>query len=431
MDATNIDGDVNVLFVANPVDISDTAQYAIDQFVLRGGKLLAFLDPHAYFDQKHNRSESFTLAGDTAAKSSLDKLLPAWGLNFDVDQVVADTSFASRNMQTGDSMPTLLMVTRSGINENDVVTCQIDNMVFPFAGAFTGKPVEGLTETVLVKTSPDSALVDNLLATTSSKQILQSFKASNIEYPLAVRLTGEFKTAFPNGMPADNGMQQNSPDPGQLKKSKNGGEVILVSDSDLLSDNVSVRVQNSGGHRLARPVNGNLNFVQSLVEELAGDDNLISARSRASMDHPFTRVKDMEAKAGKQWQEKVRVLESEQRDMDSKIKGLQTHDGSDQSTILSSTQEAELEKYQKAMAELNHQLKDVRKNLRKDTEALEFKTKVINIAAMPLLVTLSGLGLAMVRARRRVDQRPPARILPKNLNGSLASDERRPELSAK
>lgn len=432
MTATKIDDDVNVLMVVHPVDISDASQYAIDQFVLRGGKLVAFLDPHAYFDQSHKRSDNFDLAGDNAAKSSLDKLLPAWGLSMDMDKVVADTSFASRNMQSGDSMPTLLMVTRDGINENDVVTCQIDNLVFPFAGVFTGKPADGLTETVLVKCTPNSALVDNLMATTASKDILQNFKASNIEYPLAVRLTGEFKTAFPDGRPGENAAVGNVPDAGQLKKSKGSGEVILVGDTDLLNDKVSVRAQNSMGHRVVHQLNGNLNFVQSLVEELAGDDNLISARSRASMDHPFTRVKDMQARAGKQWEEKVRVLESEQRDMDSKIKGLQHGDG-DQSMILSAAQDQELEKYQKAMADVNRQLKDVRKNLRKDTESLEFKTKVINIAAMPLMVTLSGLGLAMVRSRRRTDQRPPAANLPKNSNGTSASNERKPaqELSVK
>ena len=395
MAATKIDSDVNVLLVAHPVEIPDSTQYAIDQFILRGGKVLAFLDPHAYFDQQHQRSNAFDMAGDNAGKSSLDKLLKAWGLNMDVDKVVADTSFAGHNTQTGDTIPTLLMVTREGINENDVVTSQIDNLLFPFAGVFTGKPADGLTETVLVKCSANSMLVDNLLATSASRDIMQAFKASNIEYPLALRLTGEFKTAFPAGCPGG------VADAAQLKSSHSHGEVVLVSDSDLLNDHVSVRVQSVMGHRVARPVNGNLNFVQSLVEELAGDDNLISARSRASMDHPFTRVKDMEAKAGKQWEEKVHLLEGEQRDMDSKIKDLQKHGDGDQRTILSDVQQQELEKYQKSMSDVSHQLKEVRKNLRKDTESLEFKTKVINIAAMPLLVTFSGLGLAMARNRRR------------------------------
>lgn len=412
MTATNIESDINVLVVADPVYISDSAQYAIDQFILRGGKVVAFLDPHAYFDQTHG-SPNFSVEGDNAARSSLPDLLKAWGLDMNMDTVVADTSFASRNMQTGDSMPTLLLVTQEGINQTDVITAEIDNLVFPFAGAFSGKPADGLTETVLVKSSPDSALVDTLIASGNSQQILENFKPSHIEYPLAVRLAGKFKTAFPGGRPSDGG--GSVPDPNQLKKAARAGEVVLVSDSDLLSDHVSVRMQEVMGHRLISPMNGNLNFVQSLVEELAGDDNLISSRSRANMDHPFTRVKTMEANAGKQLQVKVRELETQQRAMDQKIKELQASGAGNQSTILSPDQQQELATYQQSMANINHELEQERQKLRKDTEALEFKTKVINIGAMPLLVALSGLVLAVVRTRKRMPRKspmPPIKILP-------------------
>ena len=415
MTATNIDSDINVLVVADPVDISDAAQYAIDQFVLRGGKLLAFLDPHAYFDQTHG-SRNFFVEGDNAARSSLPDLLKAWGLDMNIDTVVADTSFASRNMQTGDSMPTLLLVTQEGINQTDVITAEIDNLVFPFAGAFTGKPADGLTETVLVKSSADSAMVDTLIAAGNSQQILENFKPSHTEYPLAIRLAGKFETAFPDGRPSDGGGCVS--DPHQLKKTSRDSEVVLVSDSDLLNDHVSVRMQEVMGHRLVSPMNGNLNFVQSLVEELAGDDNLISSRSRANMDHPFTRLKTMEANAGKQLQAKVRELESQQRGMDRKIKELQASGGGDQSTILSPDQQQELATYQQSMAGINHQLEQMRQKLRKDTEALEFKTKVINIAVMPLLVALSGVVLAIVRTRRRMPRKsaaPPVPILPERV----------------
>jgi ABC-type uncharacterized transport system involved in gliding motility auxiliary subunit len=410
MTATNIDSDINVLVVADPVNISDTAQYAIDQFILRGGKVLAFLDPHAYFDQTHG-SQNFFVEGDNAARSSLPDLLKAWGLGMNMDTVVADTSFASRNMQTGDSMPTLLMVTQEGINQTDVITAEIDNLVLPFAGAFTGKSAKGLTETVLVKSSPDSAMVDSLIAAGNSQQILENFKPSHVEHPLAVRLEGKFRTAFPSGRPDDSGSVS---DPNQLKNGEHDSEVVLVSDSDLLNDHVSVRVQNVLGHRQVSPMNGNLNFVQSLVEELAGDDNLISSRSRANMDHPFTRVKTMEANAGKQLQVKVRELEGEQRAMDQKIKELQASGEGNQNTILSPDQQQELATYQQSMASVSHELEQVRQKLRKDTEALEFKTKVINIGAMPLLVAVSGLVLATVRTRKRMPRKsagPPIKIL--------------------
>jgi ABC-type uncharacterized transport system involved in gliding motility auxiliary subunit len=157
------------------------------------------------------------------------------------------------------------------------------------------------------------------------------------------------------------------------------------------------------GRRMVQPMNGNLNFVQSLVEQFAGDDDLISARSRASMSRPFTRVKDMQARAGKQWEEKVKVLEAKQLETEQKIKELQMHKetGQQADLILSPEQEKALESYQKTLVAVGKDLKQVRKNLRKDTDALEFSTKVINISTMPILVAISGLGLALAKTKRR------------------------------
>jgi ABC-type uncharacterized transport system involved in gliding motility auxiliary subunit len=171
----------------------------------------------------------------------------------------------------------------------------------------------------------------------------------------------------------------------------------------MLNDNVCIRVQNVMGRPTPQAANGNLNFVQSLVERLTGDNDLISSRARASMSRPFTRVKEMEARAGKQWQEKIRVLETRQRETDQKIKELQARNenGGNQTFILSPAQEKELEKYQKGLVEVSRDLKQVRKNLRRETDALEFWTKVINIAAMPIFVALSGLVLAVVKSRHR------------------------------
>jgi len=263
--------------------------------------------------------------------------------------------------------------------------------VFPFAGVFTGKPAEGLKETVLVKCSPNSELVDSLVATAASERILRTFKPANIEYPLAVRLTGKFKTAFPAGPAALR----------RLRESCGDGEVILVADTDMLNDKICVRVQNVMGRPIINALNGNLYFVQSLVEQSTGDDDLISARSRAGMSRPFTRVKEMQAKAGKQWQEKILLLETRQREIEQKIKELQAANGSQQTTILSPAQEKALDDDQKALVQVGKELKQVRRNLQRDTDALEFWTKVSNIAAVPALVAFSGMGLAAVKTRRR------------------------------
>jgi ABC-type uncharacterized transport system involved in gliding motility auxiliary subunit len=401
MTAGKIDDDIKVLLVVHPREITDTTQYALDQFVMRGGKLLAFLDPHAYFDQKHDQMAQ--VLGESSGQSSLDKLLRAWGLDMDINKVVADMTFAGHNSQNGAVMPTVLVLTKEGINNDDIVTSQIDNLVLPFAGVFTGKPAEGLKETVLLHTSPESEMVDGLTAGIAGENIIKDFKPSKIDYALAVRLTGKFKTAFPAGPPPpprNEGEKPPANEP-QLKESTDSPVVILVGDSDLLNDQICVRVQEILGYRWVQPMNGNLNLVESLVEQLSGDSDLISLRSRASLDRPFTRLRDMQAKAGREWEAKVKELEESKAETERKISDLQSRkSGSEQRFILSPEQQKELENYQKAVAEANKELKQVRKKLAKDTDALEFWTKVANIGAMPALVSVSGIVLAIVKRKR-------------------------------
>ena len=186
-----------------------------------------------------------------------------------------------------------------------------------------------------------------------------------------------------------------------MKDSKADGAVILVGDSDMLNDQVCVRVQSILGYRMVQPMNGNLNLVQSFVEQLAGDSDLISLRSRASLNRPFTRLKNMEAKAGEEWKDKLKTLEAQKSETERKISELQSSKpGNDQRFILSPEQQKELENYQKAVADVNKDLKSVRKKLRQETDALEFWTKVVNIGAMPALVAVTGIVLAIVKRKR-------------------------------
>lgn len=402
MTSTKIDDDIGVLLVVHPRDISESAQYAIDQFVLRGGKLLAFLDPHAIFDQKHDQMAQ--VLGESSGQSSLPALLKSWGLEMDENKVVADMTFAGHNGQNG-VMPTVLMINKDGVNQENVVTSQIDNLLMAYAGGFTGKPADGLKETVLVHSSSQSQMVEGITASIGTEQIVKDFKPSGVEYALAVRLTGKFKTAFPDGPPKagkddKDGAKDQSKDT-QLKESKTDGIVVLVSDSDMLGDQACVQVQNFMGYHLVRPINGNLNFVQSFAEQLAGDSDLITLRSRASLNRPFTRLKEMEARAGQIYQNKIKEAEAEKEETQRKIGELQSaKTGSDQRFVLSPEQQKELANYEEKMANINKDLKQTRKELRKETDALEFRTKVVNIGAMPLAVATTGIVLALYKRKR-------------------------------
>jgi ABC-type uncharacterized transport system involved in gliding motility auxiliary subunit len=251
-------------------------------------------------------------------------------------------------------------------------------------------------------------MVDGMMAQFSGDKIMDEFKPEDKEYKLAVRLSGNFKTAFPDGKPGEHAHdeeteheeeeEEGSAAGDYLKESTRESVVVLVGDTDFISDQFSVRVNPLFG--FAQPINGNLNFAQSLVEQLAGDDRLIGARSRASLRRPFTVVDEMEAAAQRQYQEEIQRLLAEQEEAERRLNELQQQKEVNQQYNLSPEQQAEIAKFRERNAEINQNLKEVRRNLRKDVDSLENKLKWVNIAGMPLVVTLAGIGLAIVRKQR-------------------------------
>ena len=402
LDPDRIDDDVKVLLVIHPRGIGEKGQYALDQFVLRGGKLIAFLDPNAYFDQMGGMGG---MGGGTP--SSLDKLLKAWGLAFDSGKVVLDMRY-----QTGAgarTLPTLLSLNDSAFATDDIATARLGSLLMPFAGVFTGKPAEGLSETVLMKTSSYSQLIDSFAATAQGEAAVKSFQPSGTEYPLAVRLTGKFKTAFPDGRPkADEKGGKAAPaktaetkaEPAPLKESAADNAVVLVGDSDFINDGAAVQIQEIFGQRIVIPRNDNIAFAQALVDQFAGDPDLIKLRSRASAARPFIRIRDMEARAQQAYLGKIKELESSLGQTQEKLSALQKGRGPGAGAILSAEQQSELEDFRRKAAETRLALKEVRRELRAESEALQFWTKVVNIALMPLLVAVAGIAFAILRRRR-------------------------------
>ncbi|HLQ03019.1 MAG TPA: Gldg family protein [Burkholderiales bacterium] len=405
LDAERIDDDVKVLLVIHPRGIGERAQYALDQFVLRGGKLIAFLDPNAYFDQMGGMA-SMGMGGGTP--SSLDRLLKAWGLGFDSGKVVLDMRYLTG--AGARTLPTLLSLNDNAFDPNDITTARLGSLLMPFAGVFTGKPIEGLNETVLMKTSAYSQLVDSFSAMTQGEAAIRGFAPSGTEYPLAVRLSGKFKTAFPEGPPKadDKGdkkavaakVSQAVPKIASLKESAEENAVVLVGDSDFVNDGAAVQIQEIFGQRIVIPRNGNLAFAQGLVDQFAGGPELIKLRSRASAARPFTVIRDMEAKAQQAYLGKIKELENNLTQTQEKLNALQRGRGQGAGAILSAEQQMELENFRKKAAETRLALKEVRRELRADSEALQFWTKVLNIALVPLLVAIAGIALAIWRRHR-------------------------------
>jgi len=411
MEVDKIDDDIKVLLVIYPKGISDKAQYAIDQFVLRGGKLIAFLDPLSIVDvQNSPQNQMNPLQAAASGGATMDKLLKAWGLEFDINKVVADMNFVTRINRGNrpEAAPAVLSLTGDGVNTNDVVTSQLDHLLLPFAGVFAGTPAEGLKQTVLLKTTKDSQLVEKFMAQFSGEQISKDFSPSAKEYPLAVRLTGKFKTAFPEGKPKDTAKandekkdeKEKEPSSDSLKASTTDGAVILVGDADMLYDQFSVQVQNFFGQKIVNLMNGNLPLLQNTVEQLSGDSNLIAVRGRATMNRPFTVVKRMQLQAEEGYRGKLKELEKSLQETQTRLNDLQKNKESGQRFILSPEQQAEVKNFQKKEAEVKKELKKVRRDLNREIEALETRLKWMNIAAMPLLVTISGISLALFKRKQ-------------------------------
>ena len=408
----SIDEDIQTLIVIHPKDLPEKTLYAIDQFVLRGGHLIAFVDPLFRLDPAAQAQQNPMARIDTA--SNMEKLFEAWGIKFDNSYIVADKNYIS-TISTGMGSiesPTILSLTSEAFSPDYVASAQIDNALMAFAGGFSGTPANGLQMNVLIKSSPNSQLVDKIMAE-NSQLLMKNFQISNQEFTLAAMLTGNFKTAFPEGTPQEvNSTEENSENtsdeesqktaqtPG-LKESAKPGAVILIGDVDMLHDYFSVRVSNFFGQKLIQPINGNLSLAQNLVEQMAGNENLINMRSRATMRRPFTVIQEKRVKAEEQYLSQLQELENILNETRTKINQLQEAktDGSQQ-FILSEEQKTELANYRKSEADTARKLKEVRKNLRREIVSLENTLTWINTVGMATIVILIGIIIAIIKRKR-------------------------------
>jgi ABC-type uncharacterized transport system involved in gliding motility auxiliary subunit len=411
--ADKIDDDISVLLVDYPKGITESAQFAIDQFMLRGGKMVALLDPFSFVDSQLSGGQQAMMRGETYS-ANLDKLLKAWGLEFTADKIVADPNLATKiQRQAGsvDSDMTVLSVNGDTINKSDPLGASTTDLLLPFAGAFTGTPVSGLKEETLVSTTPQAGLIEASTVMMGSEAARKFYKPGGTPLAMAVRLSGKFKTAFPDGKPAAaaspnptpaaSPAASATPTPAPLKEATNEGVAILIGDSDFAFDQIAGRQQQMLNQVVFTPTNGNLNLIESSVELLAGDSNLMSIRSRTSANRPFVLVDKMEAAAQDKYQSKIDELETGLTQARQKLSELQSAKQADQKSVLSPEQQAEIKKFQENEAQIDKQLKQVRKELRQEIDSLQNWLKWLNIALMPLVVTCIGLGLAFFKKRSR------------------------------
>jgi ABC-type uncharacterized transport system involved in gliding motility auxiliary subunit len=405
--AEEIPADITTLVVVHPRQISEVTEYALDQFVLRGGKLVAFLDPMCVMDAPPGGP---MMGMAPPSVSTFGKLLPAWGVQFNTSEVVVDMQNVG-NTRRGRA-PGILALGPDAIDPGSVVTGGVDSLFMALAGAYQGESPEGIERTALVFSSPQSELSDPSITQTSPQTVERNFKPSGVEYAVAVKLEGKFKTAFPQGKPRATPEGQpampdavTSPDPNAppgLKESTAPTSIYLVGDADMLFDPLAVaEVPTPFGRPVVVPANGNIDLAQSMIEQLAGGDELASVRARASRDRPFTVVKRMQAEAESKFRDKIAELEQGLNETQTRLAELERSKDAGQQFILTPEQEAEIKSFREKEAAAKKELKDVRKTLRREVDALEQRVKWTNILAMPLLVAAAGLIIAFVRHRRQ------------------------------
>ena len=404
--ATEIPATVNVLLLIHPKNVSEATEYALDQFVLRGGKLIAFVDPLAQRDDSGQQNPQMRIPG-MGGGSNLNRLFSKWGVPFDNSQVVADFNYRLNPrdpIAQGRMQPAYLALNRNALNSSEVVTRDLGTLRLPYAGSFdTSNIATGLKVTELITSSEQAKLVDGMSSQFNGDKIMDSFLTGSEDgkpvgtkkHILGLKLGGKFTTAFPNGKPSAEDTDSSNPDAKpasteHLSESTEDNFVCLIGDTDILVDD----------HFLLQQrflISENITFVQNLVDHF-GDDTLINIRSR-NQNRPFTTIVDLEKEAQKKFEDKLKKLEAEQQEiLQQKTKLESAGEGSNQFTLridpeaLKEIQAKELDK--------RKQIREIRKQLRSEIDLIQLKIKLANIGLMPVLVILFGIGF-FIRKRKK------------------------------
>lgn len=392
---TRIDDEIEALIVVHPKGWSDDLLYAIDQFVLRGGRLAIFVDPHAEMDPSGNESEDPNMARFASKSSDLPALFKAWGVEYDPTKLVFDAGNALP-IQVSPSAPpvrhlAILGLGKPSLNRDERATAQLTNLNFSTAGQFTLAEGSPLKLVPLVQSSGDSMLepVDRVKFEMDPARLYDGFKAGGQHLVLAGRLDGKLKTAFPQRTGAEH-----------LAESKVEAHILLVADTDVLTDRLWVQVQNFFGQKITNAFANNGDFVINAIDNLAGSSALISIRGRATSARPFTTVEAIKRRADQNFRLKEQELQQELDETERKLTELQSGKDAASAMIMSAAQQAEVLKFQEQKVRIRKDLRQVRRQLDADIERLGSRLKLINIALVPLLLTFAAVGFHYWRRRR-------------------------------
>ncbi|WP_404631643.1 Gldg family protein [Dyella ginsengisoli] len=388
---TRIGKDLPVVLLVHPKHLSDDALYALDQYVLGGGHLVVFVDPDAELDSTPFVDASTGVTDDH--NSDLPRLFKAWGVVYDDHKVVLDRSRALKIElgETSFNHPAMLGLGGQELNRGDAVTASLQQIDLSSAGYFDLAPDATTRLVPLLQTSVDAHVVpvQRVIETASDPSLLlRDYTADNAHYVLAARLRGTLASAFPERA-----------SPTHLAQSAPDAEVILVADTDLLTDRLWVDTQSFLGQPMLNAFASNGDFITNLVDNLSGSSALLSIRGRSTSQRPFTRVQALQSAADQKFLLKKQELERELAETRTRLDELQPARGGRDGQA-SAEQKREIEQFLQRKLAISKELRDVQHQLNAEIDALGLRLKFINIVVVPALVTLLGLLYGWRRTRR-------------------------------
>ena len=405
-DLDHIDKDVDVLMLVHPKQLQPKTLYAIDQFVMRGGRLLLLVDPDAGADLSGQNPANPMAAAMADHSSDLEPLLATWGVDYDRTKVIGDLERGLEVRTNASSGPVrhigILGLRRADMDPKDVVTALLESINMATVGSLSQRAgAKTAFEPLLMSsTSAEPLPAQRFHALVDPSTLRDGFKSTGTRYTLAARITGPVDSAYPNGPPPDL-KPVAGPPIAHLAKSSTPANIVIIADTDFLMDYLWVQQRELLGQRIAQAFANNGDLIANILDNLSGSSALISIRGRASFSRPFERIDALKRQADDRLRAKALELQSELQQTESKLTELQSKRNDQSSIMLSPEQEAELKRFTAEKTRVRKELRETERGLDVDINRLGSRLKVINIAIAPLAVAIAGVVILSMRRRRR------------------------------
>lgn len=406
--AGELPANLDALAIIHPQDVDELLLYDIDQFLLGGRPVFLALDPASQHFKRQGGQQAMFGGPVPNVSSDLPRLLAAWGLDYDATQVVGDLAYATQ-VQTGAGTvvrhPVWLSLPAAALDGQSPPTAQLNSLLFIEPGhVAVAADATDLTFTPLVTTSPQSGTVPGFTLPMAQPEDLFRQLAPDGPKTLAALVTGTFRSAFPDGppAPADDAAEaaiENPKSKIQTPQSSGRGTLVIVTDTDFLFDDYSVRRFNFLGVAAAEPLNDNLAFAANTLDFLGGSSDLLSIRGKGGSLRPFTVVREMEIVAQQRYQQELATLDARLAEVQSQLSDLQARTGEGNRLVASPEIQQAIEDYQAQEAGMRRERREIRRALREDITALKTRLLLLNLFAAPAIVGLFGLWFH--RNRRR------------------------------